>query len=464
MATKCGWASIGSNGSITGDTAGDQNGKEVKVGDYYDFGQNVVYRFKNRELAKKYASYLEEVCNNDHVGYNQNNRASLYRELKKVSWKIEELVTDCDCDCSALVGTCLVAIGLPVNSQVTTSGMDTELMGSGFFTKLTESKYYSTGDYLLVGDIINNAGHHVITALENGKKATETPVLDKSNVVNSNKYLTVDQMKPNAKYVAQYLYLKGWTKEAIAGILGNMQKESNINPGLWQSLDALNWKMGFGLVQWTPATKLKEWADKNNLDYTDIDTQLARIIWEISNGDQYIKTSAYDLTFKEFTQSTMSPEWLCSAFMRNYERPASYSTEEERQCYSRYWYDLMISEGWFEFENTPSKPVEPPAPDVPDTPPTVEGSLYELICKTSFNVKSISVKQREYLESKKLGDTCYIRFTFHRNKKIGTNWNGNRLTIDTSCYTICSVKSNGFIVIRYRNGLYKYVNPNYIKD
>ena len=45
----------------------------------------------------------------------------------------------------------------------------------------------------------------------------------------SNAYLTQAQMDGNAQYIANWLSTKGWTRNAIAAILGNMQRESNIN-------------------------------------------------------------------------------------------------------------------------------------------------------------------------------------------------------------------------------------------
>lgn len=54
-----------------------------------------------------------------------------------------------------------------------------------------------------------------------------------------NFYLTESQMRGNAIEVYNYFTEKGWTLNAIAGILGNMEKESNINPGLWQSLKVM---------------------------------------------------------------------------------------------------------------------------------------------------------------------------------------------------------------------------------
>ena len=71
-----------------------------------------------------------------------------------------------------------------------------------------------------------------------------------------NFYLTTEQMQGNAREVLSFFEQKGWSLNAIAGICGNMQSESNINPGIWQSLQEGNYSGGFGLVQWTPATDM----------------------------------------------------------------------------------------------------------------------------------------------------------------------------------------------------------------
>lgn len=49
-------------------------------------------------------------------------------------------------------------------------------------------------------------------------------------------------------------------------MLGNMETESTINPGIWQSLNSGNASGGFGLTQWTPATKYINWANNNGLN------------------------------------------------------------------------------------------------------------------------------------------------------------------------------------------------------
>lgn len=159
-------------------------------------------------------------------------------------------------------------------------------------------------------------------------------------VHSSNSYLSLSQMTDNAQYILDYLLNKGWTKNAICGMLGNMQRESTINPGIWQNLDEGNTSLGISLVQWTPATKYLNWCESNNLVWSEMDSALKRILYEVENNIQYIVTDSYPESFKEFTQSTKSVTYLASAFLHNYER-AGVSAESERQQNAQYWYEHL---------------------------------------------------------------------------------------------------------------------------
>lgn len=165
-------------------------------------------------------------------------------------------------------------------------------------------------------------------------------VVTKADVISGNRYLTDAEMEINAQYVWQYLGARGWSINAVAAMLGNMVIESNINPELWESL-TVNTERGFGLVQWTPATKLMEWCNERGLDYTDIDAQLERIIYEFDNGIQYYETDDYPISASEFRTSSASPQLLAAAFMVNYERPKVLDTMARRQTLAAAWYTLL---------------------------------------------------------------------------------------------------------------------------
>lgn len=61
--------------------------------------------------------------------------------------------------------------------------------------------------------------------------------------------LLEEQQKTNARYIYNFFKKLGWSTEAICAVLGNMERESVMNPGAWQYWE--NEKEGYGLVQWT---------------------------------------------------------------------------------------------------------------------------------------------------------------------------------------------------------------------
>lgn len=65
------------------------------------------------------------------------------------------------------------------------------------------------------------------------------------------KELSQIEKESNAEYIYYYLLDKGWSKESIIGVLGNMQQESKMNPGCWQSQDKMN--LGYGILQYSPS-------------------------------------------------------------------------------------------------------------------------------------------------------------------------------------------------------------------
>ena len=142
------------------------------------------------------------------------------------------------------------------------------------------------------------------------------------------------QMEVSAFYVYSALSDAGWTPEAISGLLGNLQHESSINPGRWES-DAVGSGPGYSLVQWTPYTNYTEWCEaEGRSDPSEMDNAIARILYELENGLQYYATEGYPLSFREFTQSTGSPYDLACAFAWNYERSWTvlYGTEAEKEA------------------------------------------------------------------------------------------------------------------------------------
>lgn len=159
------------------------------------------------------------------------------------------------------------------------------------------------------------------------------------NDYNSSNSLDRAKQELNVKYIYNYLSSKGWTLNAVCGMLGNMQSESAINPGRWQSEDVGNLSGGYGLVQWTPATKYIDFIGVEN-DPSTMDNNLSRIIYEVENNLQWIATSEYNYSFLEFTKSLDTPYNLAMAFLANYERPAD-PNQPSRGTQAEDWYEFL---------------------------------------------------------------------------------------------------------------------------
>ena len=154
--------------------------------------------------------------------------------------------------------------------------------------------------------------------------------------ITGNRYLSMTEMQNNADIMYAFFTDQGWTINAIAAMFGNMQTESTLNPGIWENLDPFIG--GYGLVQWTPYTKYSEWAGTDWQDNGQ--KEMERIIYELENHLQWISTSLYPMTFREFSQSDKPPAYLAQAFLYNYERP-KVKPQPARSKQAEYWYQYI---------------------------------------------------------------------------------------------------------------------------
>lgn len=306
-----------------------------------------------------------EKCNAPNIGYSQAYRNQ--RTVNGITYY----------DCSSFVWYALMAGAFDV---VKSNGGDTWPFTTGTmarclsllgFTKLPTTQPWVAGDVLIRKDHTEMAfdSNHTMGA-HSSKVPLDQQVSINSNPTSANDWLelwrygagahsewikgnywlSMGEMQNNAILVFQYLLARGWTKNAIAGVLGNMQVESHINPGVWQNLNP-NPNLGWGLVQWTPSTNFTDWASAHGYANDDGDAQLLWLDTETVNYGQWIPTSQYPLSFANFKVSTQEPEYLADAFLKNFERPGD-QDQPIRQQYARYWYD------WWE-----GSPVPPPNPN-----------------------------------------------------------------------------------------------------
>lgn len=192
-----------------------------------------------------------------------------------------------------------------------------------------------------------------------------------------------------AKYIYGYLSDKGWSPNAIYALLGNIQRECQMNPAYWEGAAVCNTrdaKIGFGLIQWTPWNKFHDWAGSRGLDPYDIDAQLQRIELGIDYGklqkgstsdallrdvkkssyytegselEKYIKTTdnkscVFDLTKEEFTTSLLPVEVLTCAYMFNAEQPSESGAKTTDRIQFAKEYESKLSGGMAQRSTSPT--------------------------------------------------------------------------------------------------------------
>lgn len=172
MTVMIGSARGDENGRAYGGQPGDQTGKEVSRQPWYKHPQGWrVFRAKDAEAREKIGACMDAACDNNHIGYDQNDRLTLYSVAEGVDFDCGKVEIDCETDCSALVRVCcaFAKIDLPnFNTQY-----EPEILArSGAFDELTGAAFTDYSDRLMRGDILVTRGKgHTAVVLNDGAKA-----------------------------------------------------------------------------------------------------------------------------------------------------------------------------------------------------------------------------------------------------------------------------------------------------
>lgn len=170
MAIKIGSARIDENGKISGGTAGDQTGKEVCTQDYYMHSKGwYLYRAKDAAVAERLASAMLDACNNDNIGYDQNERLGIITQIKKYG-SMAKIAVKTEADCGTLVRGCCIEAGFdPENFNTASEGAALDKTGM-FETRksVTSSTELYNGDIL----VTKTKGHTVIVVSGNPRKSS----------------------------------------------------------------------------------------------------------------------------------------------------------------------------------------------------------------------------------------------------------------------------------------------------
>ena len=173
MAVIIGSARIDENGRAHGGRAGDQTGREVSTQSYYNSSKGWrVFRAKDPAVAERIARCMQAACDNRHIGYDQYERNTLYKEAAQYGFDVAKVTKDVETDCSALVRVCCAFAGITgLPEGFRTSNEPANLLKTGAFVELRGSKYTGQSLYLGRGDILCTATQgHTVVVLSDGRR------------------------------------------------------------------------------------------------------------------------------------------------------------------------------------------------------------------------------------------------------------------------------------------------------
>lgn len=288
-------------------------------------------------------------------------------------------------DCSTFVIEAFNYANVPTHGATYTGDMEQCFTVDNTFTSLTFDYSIAQRGDIFLKHVSGNIGHCCIylgngrivhaansssgileaAYYENGyqkilRLTDQTPVSYNWNAKTTGGYLKEDvEAQENAILIYSELSSYGWTLSAVCGFLGSVGAESSYNPWRWEddivisSTDSYNIsdgnrRHGYGLVQFTPASKYVWNSAAQSMlnfspNYSDVTgtPEDGRAQCEFINSfADYQPTSTYPQSYADYKAWTGTPEEGASIWLYNYER-GGYATEQDRRNLARWWYDFL---------------------------------------------------------------------------------------------------------------------------
>lgn len=178
-------------GKYTGGKAGDQTHEEWNIRDWYDRPWTAVLRYPDPEVRNLIAELAEKAANNDHIGYDQWERTTFWKQLEASGYDPANITVDCESDCSAGVAAIVKAVGflkgidkLKNVPETMYTGNERKNLKNAGFEAITDPNYLKSDANLVRGDILlyhnskSGSGHTAIylsnpVEIQNGGKSID---------------------------------------------------------------------------------------------------------------------------------------------------------------------------------------------------------------------------------------------------------------------------------------------------
>ena len=175
------------HGDIYNGKSGDQTKNEYRLQNWKYKNWTHVFRFNgdNAQMVRELIASLSiAAANNDHIGYDQGTRTSLWSALKKFNYNPANITSNVEADCSASTAAIIKATGTILNirplmdlSCDMSTANEAELLTAAGFADLSDDKYLTSSDMLMAGDVLLKDGHTCIVATNGEGVVTSSEVM-----------------------------------------------------------------------------------------------------------------------------------------------------------------------------------------------------------------------------------------------------------------------------------------------
>lgn len=254
--------------AYTGGKAGDQYGSEWSIRPwsvYRTGGWNCVLRHPDVTVRNMMADMAVQAANNDNIGYDQLQRETFWEELKKVNYVPANITTPCEADCSSGVCAIVKGVGYKLNRPelqnipITSTPYMRSIFASAGFEVLTDSKYLTTPNNLVTGDVMLSDLHHTNIVVTSNNSVTTPTYYDISKL---KPYVVLIDRNTTSK-VTQAMIDKGVVGAIVeAGYLYNSDRtdaKDKYNPRFEQQIKNLEeMNVPYGMLWYSRAANLIE--------------------------------------------------------------------------------------------------------------------------------------------------------------------------------------------------------------
>jgi len=293
------------------------------------------YRDFKQDEADKEAKFLARLSQSERDEYLSNKNASVYSSIlrsqdggKMVRTLMNTAILASSMNAGMTEGDIMALLNNSLVKAIKTNVVDDGVHGDGIYGTLWGTYGNNGNDG---GGGSGGGGGGSDGGGGGGGGTSPTPGEDVSKETNV------------TSAVWKFFTSRGYSPAATAGIMGNLQQESGMNPSRYQSGGG----PGRGIAQWTVSEErfkgLKAHAASKGKDWTDLQSQLEWLEMEL-NGKDPTTSSILKKQFgglENFKKAT-DYKWAVQAFEKSFER-AGKPMWEKRYNYAQSFYDKFSS-------------------------------------------------------------------------------------------------------------------------